>query len=381
MSVERALGMSAAGAIERVLARVRPYVEHETPSGDVAALVALADRIEREAAAIGGRVERHDAPGAGRNLEIRFAGREGDAPPLVLLAHIDTVHPVGTLAERPFRLEDGRASGPGIYDMKTGAALLLEALALLHERGVRPRRPTIMLVTCDEEVGSYSARPLIARLAASAGAVLVPEPCLPDGGVKTTRKGVATYRLRTTGRAGHAGLEPGNAVSAVAELLDQVRAALELSRHELGTTINVGVIGGGTATNVVAAEAWAGIDVRLAQPDEGERVHAALTSLRPVREGAEVHVVRSESRPPLVRTEPIAALYHQAREIARELGLELTEGASGGGSDGSLAAAAGAPTLDGLGPRGAGAHAAHEHVLVEDLPFRLAFLSRLLERL
>ena len=381
MSVASALGMDAAAAIERVLARVRPYVEQETPSGDVDALVALAERIEREAAAAGGQVLRHDAPGAGRNLEVHFAGRESDVPPLLLLAHIDTVHPAGTLAHQPFRLEDGRASGPGIYDMKTGAALLLEALTLLHERGERPRRPTVLLVTCDEEVGSHSARPHIARLAGAAGAVLVPEPCLPDGGVKTERKGVATYRLRTTGRAGHAGLEPGMAVSAVAELLDQARAALDLARHERGTTINVGLIGGGTATNVVAGEAWAGIDVRLAQPGEEARVHAALTSLRPVREGAAVHVVRSENRPPLVRTPPIVALYRQAREIAGQLGHDLTEGASGGGSDGSLAAAEGAPTLDGLGPRGAGAHTAHEHILVEDLPFRLAFLARLLERL
>jgi glutamate carboxypeptidase len=265
--------------------------------------------------------------------------------------------------------------------MKTGAALLVEALVLLRERGTAPRRPVALLVTCDEEVGSHSARPLIDRLARAAGVVLVPEPCLPDGGVKTARKGVATYRIRATGRAGHAGLDPGTTVSAIAELLDHAHAALALARHELGTTVNIGTIGGGTATNVVAAEAWAGVDVRLAHPAEAERVHAALTSLQPVRTGAGVQVVRSESRPPLVRTPAIVELYHQARAVAHELGFALTEGSSGGGSDGSLAAAAGAPTLDGLGPRGAGAHAVDEHVLIEDLPFRLALIARLLERL
>ena len=308
-------------------------------------------------------------------------GREPEDRPAVVLVHIDTVHPVGTLASRPFRIHDGRASGPGIYDMKAGVALVVEALTLLRERGTPPRRPVQLLVTCDEEVGSHSARPLIDRLAQHAGVVLVPEPCLPDGGVKTSRKGVATYRIRATGRAGHAGLDPGTTVSAIAELLDQARAALALARPELGTTVNIGTIGGGIATNVVAAEAWAGVDVRLAHPAEGERVHAALTSLQPMRTGAGVQVVRSESRPPLVRTAAIIELYHRAREIAHDLGVELTEGSSGGGSDGSLAAAAGAPTLDGLGPRGAGAHAADEHVLIDDLPFRLALMARLLERL
>jgi glutamate carboxypeptidase len=268
-----------------------------------------------------------------------------------------------------------------VYDMKCGAALVLEALSLGHEAGRAPRRPVVLLITCDEEVGSHSSRPLIERYARTAGAVLVPEPCLPDGGVKTARKGVATYRLRTTGQAGHAGLDPGMTVSAIAELIDQCQAASALACHDLGTTINIGVIGGGIATNVVAGEAWAGIDVRLAVPEEGERVHAALLSLQPKRPGAAVHVVRSESRPPLVRTPAVVALYQQARAIAAELDVELTEGASGGGSDGSLAAFWGAPTLDGLGARGGGAHAASEHVLVADLPFRLALMHALLDRL
>ena len=381
MNADLALPISSPEAVARVLHRARSYVEQETPSGYEPGLIALAERIEDELAELGADVERHDAPGRGRNLVAHVDGREPEAAPLVVLAHLDTVHPIGTLAQRPFAVVDGRAVGPGVYDMKTGAALFIEALAVLREQGRAPRRPLTFLITCDEEVGSHSARPLIEQAARTAAAVLVPEPCLPDGGVKTARKGVATYRLRTTGRAGHAGLDPGVAVSAIAELLDQCLAAQALARHELGTTVNIGLIGGGIATNVVAGEAWAGIDVRLAVPAEGERVHGALLDLQPVRAGAAVQVVQTETRPPLVRTEPIVRLYQQARALAAELGVDLTEGASGGGSDGSLAAFWGAPTLDGLGARGGGAHTASEHVLVEDLPFRLALHRALLDRL
>jgi glutamate carboxypeptidase len=379
--IEQVLAMTADAAIARVLERARGYVERETPSGHEPGLLALAAQIEQELVRGGAEIERHDAPGVGRNLLARVPGANGAERPLLLLAHIDTVHPVGTLAERPFRVLDGRAVGPGVYDMKMGVALLVEALSVLHEQGRAPRRPVALLVTCDEEVGSQSARPLIERWAREAAAVLVPEPCLPDGGVKTARKGVATYRIRTTGRAGHAGLEPGTTVSAVAELLDQAQAALALARPELGTTVNIGTIVGGTASNVVAAEAWAAVDVRIGVPAEGERVHAALMGFAPRRPGAAVQVIRQELRPPLVRSPEVVALYEQARARAAELGALLTEGASGGGSDGSIAASFGAPTLDGLGARGGGAHAADEHVVVADIPFRLALLLRLLETL
>jgi glutamate carboxypeptidase len=379
--IDDALGIDPAAAQERVLRRARCYVEHETPSRHVAGLTALAEQIEGELADIGAAIERHDAPGAGRNLVAQLPGQEAGERPLLLLAHIDTVHPLGTLSARPFQLSDGRASGPGVYDMKTGVALLVEALHLLKERARAPRRPVTFLITCDEEIGSRSARPLIERCARAAAAVLVPEPCLPDGGVKTRRKGVATYELRTTGRAGHAGLDPGTTVSAIAELLDQAQAALALADHELGTTVNIGMIRGGTATNVVADEACASVDVRLALPAEAVRVHDALLSLAPRRAGAGVHVTHAENRPPLVRTPEVAALYEQARIVAAALGTELSEGASGGGSDGSIAASFGTPTLDGLGARGGGAHAHDEHVVVDDLPFRLAFLMRLLETL
>jgi glutamate carboxypeptidase len=379
VTVETSLGMAGEAATARVLARVRRYVEQETPSGDAERITRLALLIEHDLLACGGAVERFDVPGFGRNLLARIGGGSPELEPVLIMAHIDTVHPLGTLAARPFRVADGRAYGPGIYDMKAGLAVAIEALCWMFEQGRRPRRPVHVLVTCDEEIGSHSAVQLIVEQARAAAAVLVPEPSLPDGGVKTFRKGVVTYDVRARGRAAHAGIDGVSAVSATAELVRALARALGLADHDRGTTINIGTLGGGTASNVVAAEAWATIDVRLAEIAEGDRVHRALTALRATHPDAAVVVERTESRPPLVRTDAIAALYHQARTLAAELGADLTEGGSGGGSDGSIAAAAGAATLDGLGPRGGGAHADDEHILIADLPFRFALMARLLE--
>jgi glutamate carboxypeptidase len=381
MELERALGMSAAEAEERVLATARRYVEVETPSRAVEAIVTLSEMIEADLAAAGARVERRDAPGLGRNLLAHVDGSEPDLESVLLLAHIDTVHPVGSLAERPFRIEDGRAFAPGIYDMKTGLACVVEALALMNERGIRPRRPVRILVTCDEEIGSHSARADIEAEARRAAAVLVPEPCLPDGGAKTFRKGVATYRVETTGRAAHVGVDAANPVSAITGLLQALRDILGLAAPDRGTTINVGTIGGGTASNVIAAEAWATVDVRLAQDGEGDRIDNAFAALRPAHPLGGLVVTLTEARPPLLRNEAVADLYDRVRRLVADLGVDLSEGASGGGSDGSLAAATGAAVLDGLGPLGDGAHADHEHIVLSDLPFRLALMTRVLERL
>jgi glutamate carboxypeptidase len=373
--------MSEADAVERVLGRVRAYVEQETPSGHAIELTRLSELIEAELIALGGIVDRVEAPGLGRNLRASFTGLDTSLSPLVLLAHIDTVHPIGTLERQPFRIHDGRAEGPGIYDMKTGLALLIEAIQLLTSRGSGPRRPLKFLVTCDEEIGSHSARPLIAECARDAAAALVPEPSMPDGSVKTARKGVLTYRLDVRGVAGHAGTEPGRASSAITEVAHQILRIIALADPARGTTVNVGTIRGGTASNVVAADAWATIDVRIAEPAEETRIEQALAALQPVLDRSRVSARLTESRGPLVRDDGVLKLYHHARAVAAELGVDLGEGATGGGSDGSLIAAFGVPTLDGIGPRGGGAHAADEHVIIDDLPFRLALIARLLETL
>lgn len=379
--VESWLGLPAAEATARVLERTRAYVELETPSGDATRLCRLASLIEAELTTVGSAVEPVDAPGRGRNLRATIEGAEIALAPLVVLAHIDTVHPLGTLERQPYRVENGRAEGPGIYDMKTSVALVIEALDILARRGARPRRPVRFLVTCDEEIGSHSSRPLMADAARGAAAALVPEPCMPDGSVKTERKGVLTFRIDVRGKAGHAGTDPGVGASAITEMAHQILHTVGLADIAKGTTVNVGTLQGGTASNVVAAEATATVDVRIAHPAEGDRIRAALAALRPHGAGTRVTAELTESRGPLERTDAVLALYHQARAIAAELGVELGEGATGGGSDGSIIAEHGVPVLDGLGPRGGGAHAADEHILVEDLPFRLALIGRLLETL
>jgi glutamate carboxypeptidase len=368
-------------AIHRVLERARRYVEQETPSTAADALASLAGTIEQELLALGARVDRFDAPGFGRNLRAVLPGSDAGARPILALAHIDTVHPVGTLAQRPFRIEDGRAFGPGVYDMKSGLAVTIEALTWLRENGRATRRPVHLLVTCDEEIGSRSAYDMIVAEAQGAAAVLVPEPCLPDGGVKTFRKGVATYRITGRGRAAHAGIDGHTAVSGSAELVHALASALALADHDRGTTINIGILGGGTASNVVTAEAFAILDVRTTEPAEADRIHTALTSLAPRHPAAGLEVVRTESRPPLLRSAAVLGLYHHARAIAGEWDIALTEGGTGGGSDGSIAASTGAAVLDGLGPRGGGAHATDEHIVLADLPFRLALMARLMETL
>ncbi|HEX9109212.1 MAG TPA: M20 family metallopeptidase [Longimicrobiales bacterium] len=363
-----------------VVDRLRTLVEFESPSGDEARISALAQWIAGEAERTGAAVTALAAPGAGLNLEVHLAGREVGLEPVLVLGHMDTVFEAGTLQARPFRVEDGRATGPGVYDMKGGLAVALQVLADWRTSGGGPRRPLCLLFTCDEEVGSHTSRPHILRLARGAAAVLVLEPCLAGGAAKTARKGVGDYRVRAVGRAAHAG-EPDRGVNAITELAHQVLGLRALAAPERGTTLTPGRTGGGTASNVVAAEAWVDVDVRFTSALEAERVDAAMRTLEPVLPGAAIQVEGGISRPPLERTAGVVALYEHARGVALELGWQLGEGSSGGASDGSLTAAAGVPTLDGLGPDGGGAHAIHEFVLVEDLPRRVQLLRRLLETL
>jgi glutamate carboxypeptidase len=372
------LGFDEQEAIDRVIRRVKPWVETETPSGNADAILALSRRIAEEAAALGASIEAFEAPGFGRNIRITVAGSEPSEKPLLVLAHIDTVHPIGTLAKQPCVIDGDRCGGPGIYDMKTGLALMIEAVAWLRERGRSPRRTVRFLVTCDEEIGSNTSKPLFRDNANEVAAVLVPEPCIGDGSVKTRRKGVGTYRIDVTGRAAHAGIEPEKAVSAIAELVEHAVDIMSFADHTRGSTVNIGTIGGGTATNVVAADAWATIDTRFVEPAEGERMDVLIRGITNKRPAAKVSVERGELRPPLVRTDGVVALYMQAKQCAADLGVELGEGLSGGGSDGSLMAALGVPVLDGLGPNGGGAHSADEHIRISDLPFRLALFTKLL---
>jgi glutamate carboxypeptidase len=379
--LEAAIGIGRAEAERRILARLRPLIELETPSRNETSLNNLAGRLEQELRLLGAAVETFDVPGFGRNLRATVPGLDTTLPPVLVLAHIDTVHPVGTLETQAFRVNGDRVEGPGTYDMKGGLALMIEALAAVTRRGSGPRRTTRLIITCDEEVGSHGARDLFRESADGAFAALVPEPSMPDGGVKTRRKGVSTYRLQVHGRAAHAGHDDPAAVSAITELTHQIGTILALANRARGTTLNIGEIGGGTASNVVAAHAWAAVDLRFAEAAEGERVNRALHALTPTIDGARLDIVRSETRSALERTPDVVRLYEHARTLGAELGVQLGEGMSGGGSDGSIIAGWGLPVLDGIGPRGGGAHSADEHILLSDLAFRLALYSRLLETL
>ncbi|HCJ10822.1 MAG TPA: hypothetical protein DHW14_06635 [Clostridiales bacterium] len=332
----------------------------------------------------GGRAAPEPLTGAA-HLLVRFPGAPGGRKPdgrqVLLLGHIDTVWPVGTLAERPFRVEDGKAYGPGAYDMKAGLVVALWALRALAACGRRPPRPVTLLVNTDEEVGSRTSEAVIEAEARRSAAVLVLEPALPDGAVKTWRKGVGRFRVEVVGRAAHAGAEPEKGVSAVEELARQIVHLHDLTDLDTGTTVNVGVIGGGTRPNVVAERAWAEVDVRVMTREEADRIQEVILGLRPVLPGARLEVSGGVERLPMERSEDTLALYAKAREVAARLGFDLPESGTGGASDGNITSALGIPTLDGLGAAGDGAHAEHEHVDLATLPLRAALLAGLIERI
>ncbi|MGD2069758.1 MAG: M20 family metallopeptidase [Gemmatimonadota bacterium] len=376
------------GLLESARARADAHLElleslvaAESPSGDEERIRAVAAILGRECDARGGRVERIDAPGAGVHLVARFGDERGSRKPLLVLGHMDTVHPVGTLGIMPFEVADDRLGGPGVYDMKGGLACVLAGLDLLGERGVELPGKVVLLVTCDEEVGSTTSRPLIEELAARSRAALVPEPCVPGGRVKTRRKGQAGYRLAVEGVAAHAGIEPQKGASAIEEVARQILRVGELADPEIGTTVSVGIVEGGSRPNVVAASASCRVDVRFWTREEAERVDSAFRGLEAHHPRCRLSVEGGVNRYPLERTPDSARLFDVAREEAAALGFELGEGGSGGASDGNLTSGVGCPTLDGLGPDGGGAHSADEHVLVEDLPRRAALMAALLARL
>ena len=378
-AIEQVLNETAADATRRVIERMRSYVEMETPSRSEGNIRALAGVLAADLRMVGASVELIDAPGYGAHVVATIGGAARDH--IAILSHMDTVHPVGTLATQPFRVTETRVEGPGTYDMKAGIAIAVEALLLMQRRGRHAQRPIRFIITCDEEIGSHSGLPVIKQHVEGAAAVLVTEPCITGGSAKTARKGVLTYQMEIAGRAAHAGTHPQQGVSAIVELGHQIRDIMQLANHDQGTTLNVGVVAGGTASNVVAAHAFASIDARVTNASETERVHAGLLGLRPHADGVSVIVKQTEKRPPLERSPHVLALYERVCTIARELDFDMGEGSSGGGSDGSFTAAMGIATLDGLGPDGAGAHAIDEHVLIADLPLRLALFARILESL
>ena len=362
---------------------VETLVALESPSDNKAAVDRCGEELIRRLTAIGADVTRSNQTTCGDHVRAEWRPSHtfnGAAAPILLLGHFDTVWPVGTLDRMPLLERDGRLHGPGIFDMKAGIAAAMLAMRALREcRGTTP--DVVMLWTTDEEIGSGTSRALLEETARAASAVLVLEPSLPGGAAKTSRKGVGEFELTVHGVSAHAGLDPGKGASAVHELARVILALEALQDPDRGITINVGVISGGSRTNVVAERASAGIDVRVQTSEDAARIEGAIRSLRPTRSSIRLEVSGGIGRPPLERSAAVIRLYEQARQVAAALGGDLREGAAGGGSDGNFTGALGVPTLDGLGPEGDGAHAVHEHVLLDNLSWRGAFLAGLIESL
>jgi glutamate carboxypeptidase len=352
----------------------------ESPSTDPPAVAALATRLAAEAEAVGLVPELVPVPGGGPILRARSrGGTPGGPPPVMLLGHLDTVWPLGTLAARPVRIEDGRLYGPGCYDMKAGLVVALFALRALQAQGLRP--PVTIFFTPLEEVDCDPYRALMEAEMTAAAAVLDFEPAWPGGAVKTSRKGSGSFTLHAHGRASHAGADLSRGANAILELARQCLHISKLTDPVRGVSANVGVIRGGLRSNVVPDLAEAEIDVRFLKVEDGHWIEKQLRAIRP--EDPQIKLTWSGGLhyPPLERSPAVVSVYEKAAQVASELGLPLSEVASGGASEASFAGALGRPTLDGLGADGDGAHAEDEHVLLSSLPERAALAAGLVARL
>lgn len=363
-----------------MLEAVQQLVAHETPSGSKDRLDAFAAVLAQRWQSAGAETTILANSERGNHVRAVCGTTRADVKPALILCHYDTVWPLGSLATHPVRVEEGRAYGPGIFDMKTSLVLAEYALRAVRDLALALPRPVTLLATSDEEIGSGSSRDLIEAEALRSAYVLVLESPLPGGVLKTARKGTGTFVVETSGRAAHAGVDPYKGINAIAEMAHQVLILHGLADREAGTTVSVGTIAGGTATNVVPAHCKAMVDVRSWTQAEADRIAAAMAALQPVLPGAQIRVDGGWNRPPLER-KATAALFTQVQAIGRQLGLELAEGSTGGGSDGNFTGALGIPTLDGLGTPGDGAHADHEHIVVAEIPVRAALLAAVLTQL
>ncbi len=369
----------------QIISLIRALVETESPSGDEQGSRALVNLLVEAAATATcvDSMDRVDVPGFGQHLVIRAFGNKAAAGSILLVGHTDTVHSRGSIAERPWRQQGNRIYGPGIFDMKANCALAISLLHACDDLKIDPGFQVTIALTCDEEVGSDSGWPLLKKIAETEKVrkALVLEPPASGGRAKTGRKGTGIFALEVQGRAAHAGLEPEKGASAILELAKQTQRLHEFNHSGNGITVNVGVVHGGTRSNVVPAEASAEIDVRFSTALEAKEIEEALLSIKPYDERVRLKMTGGINRPPMERTERVVELYELARTIAALLDYELGETQVGGASDGNFLAALGIPVLDGLGVDGDGAHAAHEHIIVDDIPRRGALLTGLIASL
>jgi glutamate carboxypeptidase len=363
-----------------MLSLLRKMVEIESPSDDKAAVDSMGGFLAQVFERLGGKVTFYPQKEAGNHLKAEFGGNSGK--PVLLLGHFDTVWPMGTLDKMPFRMEAGRAFGPGVYDMKAGIAMMVFALRALTASGHDGNRPVTILLDTDEEVGSTTGRLVVEAVAKDCEAVLVLEPSQgPQGHLKTSRKGVGDITIRVRGRASHSGVDFEKGQSAIVELARQLLEIVKFTDPSRGITVNPGVIQGGTRSNVVAAEAWAEVDLRVVHAADAALLERKFAALEPFNPGCSIEISGGMNRPPMERTEGTVRLFELAREIGVGIGWVPQESSTGGGSDGNFTSALGIPTLDGLGALGEGAHASNESIVISELSQRTALLAGLVRSL
>src|SRR5579884_1581707 len=373
---------SARGHKNGIVALTREMVLCESPSFDAAAVNRF---VELVADKVAGEAKVRTLPGGafGKHLRCEFTlpGSKKDGR-LLELGHSDTVWELGTLRTMPFRQAEGRLWGPGVLDMKSGIAFFIYAMRILRELDIPVRRRVVLQLNSDEEVGSGSSRPLTEEAARQSAAVLVLEPGTAlSGKLKTARKGVGDYTVSVSGRAAHAGVDFEAGASAILELSRQIDRIATFTDLKRGITVNPGTISGGTRTNVIAAEARAGVDIRVLRAKDAPALDKKFHSLKPIDKRCTIQIEGGLNRPPMERTAAIAALFKTARSLAAEIGVYLEDSTTGGGSDGNFAAALGVPVLDGLGGVGEGAHANNESILVDRIADRTALLAGLVATL
>jgi len=357
---------------------LKTLVETESPSHDKAAVDRLGTMIAGEATKLGAEIEIISNDETGDHILARFLppNHSSGTKPILLLCHMDTVFPLGTLAKMPYRESDGKIFGPGTLDMKAGIVISLAAIEEAQKQGLR--RSITLLCTSDEEIGSRTSRAWIEALAKESELVLVLESALLDGSLKTWRKGVGEFRVKTKGRAAHAGGDHEKGRNAIEEMAHQVIAIQNLTDYSKQTTLNVGVIQGGTVSNVVPEEAFIQVDVRVMQPGEWEHLEAEMKNLKPVLEGTSIEIMGSLNRPPMPFDERMKATFEKAKSIAARIGMELKAGGTGGGSDANFVAPLGIPVLDGLGAVGEGYHSEREYIFANSLEQKARLVSSLL---
>jgi glutamate carboxypeptidase len=363
---------------DEIVEFTKALVIRESPSTDKHAVDALGEFIVEHLREIGAQVVVFPRDEVG---DLIYASWNDTAPgkPILLMGHIDTVWPVGTLDDMPLWQSGVRLYGPGILDMKAGIALIIKVIELLKLHGGLPRRPIWVLFNTDEEIGSVHSRDLIEKVAVNAGLTLVFEPATQGETIKTARRGMARYTVTIEGIPAHSGREPEKGVNAIHEAAYQILRIAEWDAPDVGTSIAVNLISGGTAANIIAPEAEFLVDMRFTTQAEADRLVSLIENLKPVQKGIRLWVRGSIGRPPMERDEQMIRIYSQCAMLAAQLGLPTAEELSGAGSDANFTAAMGIPTLDGLGARGEGMHAENEHVILTSLPRRAALLASILQ--